>query len=130
MRRNGIIAIIVIILIIIGIFVWWGGSHKSQMQMPPPSGSSTANSPVQTNQVTISGYAFSPSTITVKKGTTVAWMNNDPVAHTVTFDAAGPTSSGSLNHGDQHHVTFSQTGTFTYHCTFHASMHGQVIVTD
>ena len=38
-----------------------------------------------TFDVTISGFAFDPKSITILKGDTVVWTNNDPVIHTLWF---------------------------------------------
>jgi plastocyanin len=80
-----------------------------------------------TNTVKIQGYAFSPSTITVKAGTTVKWTNYDDVAHTVTSDE-GLFDSGSINKNGSFSQTFDSTGTFDYHCTPHPTMTASVVV--
>jgi plastocyanin len=79
------------------------------------------------NTVSISGYAFNPASLNVSTGTTVTWTNNDSVTHTVTSDT-GAFSSGDLSPGQTFSYTFSQAGTFAYHCSIHASMHGTVTV--
>jgi plastocyanin len=38
-----------------------------------------------TRYVTVSGFAFSPQTILIQHGDTIAWNNNDPVIHTLWF---------------------------------------------
>ncbi|HEY3421823.1 MAG TPA: cupredoxin domain-containing protein [Methanocellaceae archaeon] len=75
--------------------------------------------------VSIQNFAFSPGTVTILKGGTVIWTNNDSTAHTVTFADSG---SPSLNHGDTYTKTFVESGTFDYHCSIHPSMTGKVIV--
>lgn len=84
---------------------------------------------VSTNSVTISDFAFSPASITVKKGTTVTWTNQDSVAHTVTSDSGNMLDSPLFSEGETFSFTFNQTGTFTYHCTPHPQMKGTVVVT-
>ena len=79
------------------------------------------------NSVSIKGFAFSPASLTVSTGTTVTWTNNDSVTHTVTSDT-GAFSSGNLDPGQTFSFTFSQAGTFAYHCSIHTSMHGTVTV--
>jgi amicyanin len=95
---------------------------------PPPSNSSSPNA---SNKVTITNFSFSPTDITIKKGTTVTWTNNDSVQHTVTADSGddGPKSQ-PLSSGQTYSFTFSDEGTFNYHCTFHPEMHGTVTVTE
>jgi plastocyanin len=76
---------------------------------------------------TIENFAFSPATLTVKAGTTVTWTNRDSAPHTVTSDA-GAFGSDTMPRGGTYQFTFSQPGTFTYHCSIHPSMKGTVIV--
>ena len=83
-------------------------------------------SPTAVN-IAIQGFAFNPANITVLKGTSVIWTNNDVDAHTVTSDT-GVFDSGTLNQGNTFEFMFNDTGTFKYHCTLHPTMHGEVIV--
>lgn len=48
-------------------------------------------------EVTIEAFAFHPATLTIAPGTTVTWINQDSVAHTV---AMAGTESPRLNKGD------------------------------
>lgn len=88
--------------------------------------------PVASNSVVISNHAYSPATITVKKGTTVTWTNQDFDEHDITPDS--PTDdfkqSNLLGRGDSYSVTFNETGTFTYFCTPHPEMIGSVEVVE
>lgn len=77
--------------------------------------------------VQISGFSFNPGTITVSKGTTVTWVNDDSATHTLVSDS-GVFSSGSLGKGDTFSRTFTEAGTFAYHCGVHPSMKGKVVV--
>jgi plastocyanin len=86
-----------------------------------------ATSSASANAVAIANFAFSPTTLTVKAGTTVTWTNSDSATHTVTSDN-GVFDSGSMANGKTYSFTFNQTGTFPYHCTFHPSMKATVIV--
>ncbi len=81
-----------------------------------------------TVNVSISNYAFSPSSITVVIGVnnTVTWTNNDPVTHTVTAD--DKSFDQTLTSGQTFTQTFTTAGTFTYHCTIHTYMTGTVKV--
>jgi plastocyanin len=80
-----------------------------------------------TNSVGIGSTSFSPATITVKAGTTVTWTNNVNDVHTVTADD-GSFNSGDLAYYKTYSRTFSQAGTFPYHCIHHANMKGSVVV--
>ena len=76
--------------------------------------------------ISISNYAYDPSTITVAVGTEVTWTNEDSVVHTVT--SAGNFDSGNMAQGEVFSHTFNEPGTFDYICTPHPYMEGQVIV--
>jgi len=77
------------------------------------------------NTVTISGFAFNPSSLTIKKGDTVTWINEDSVEHTVT---GANFQSNPIGNGQTYTHTFDQIGTFNYHCSIHPSMQGEIIV--
>ncbi len=68
---------------------------------------------------------FVPTTVTVKKGTTVVWTNNDSQAHTVTGTGWG---SGNLQYQGTYSHTFDTVGAFDYKCGIHPTMQGTVNV--
>jgi len=86
----------------------------------------------QRAQVAIRNFAFQPAELEVEVGTTVEWVNEDPVPHTVTSGTPGsPTGvfdSGALNQGDSFSFTFRQPGTYEYFCRLHPSMRGRILV--
>lgn len=94
----------------------------------PNTQPSTQDSPVAANTVSIKNFAFTPSTITVKAGTTVTWTNSDQDPHTVSANG-GQFRSQTLNTGDTYKYTFSTAGTFAYLCTIHPFMTATVVVT-
>ncbi len=79
-----------------------------------------------TQEVAIVDFAFTPASLTLKKGTAVNWTNKDAVPHTVTSEKF---SSKTLNPGESFQYTFNEEGTFEYSCTFHPQMKGTIIVT-
>jgi len=98
-----------------------------------PYGAGAGCTSTATKVCSIGGAAFSPVTLTVTAGTTVAWQNGDGATHTVTNDPASPaTFNLSLGNGATVTRQFPDTGHFPYHCTFHgtpgAGMHGTIIV--
>jgi plastocyanin len=95
--------------------------------LTPATTTSSATSASNQASVTISGFAFSPQTLTVTKGTTVTWTNNDSTTHTVTSDT-GVWDSGNVAVGNTFSFTFNQSGTFPYHCKIHTSMTAKVVV--
>lgn len=92
----------------------------------------TGTRPAQADSgaVTIQNFAFNPTPLNVSVGTTVTWTNSDGVAHTTTSDAGSSASwdSGALSNGGKFSFTFTQAGTYTYHCAIHTYMHGTIVV--
>ena len=84
----------------------------------------------QTDKVTVSNFAFGPKKISVKKGTTVTWVNDDNVDHTVTSDSGDELKSNTLLNGKTFNHRFDTVGRFDYHCGFHSDMTGSVEVTE
>jgi plastocyanin len=93
-------------------------------QTNTPTNSSSNLGP---NQIAIENFAFNPSTLTVKVGTTVTWTNLDSTNHPVASDT-GVFNSGTLKNGQSYSYIFNQTGSYPYHCTVHPSMIGTITV--
>ena len=93
----------------------------------PNNSNSNANTKATPNTVIISGFQFSPTPLTVTKGTTVTWQNNDSAIHTATSDS-GSWNTGDIAQGATKSIIFNTTGTFAYHCTHHTSMKATIIV--
>lgn len=77
------------------------------------------------NVVIIKDFVFLPAEITISKGETVTWINQDSAPHTATgsgFD------SGFMGKDATFSFTFNEAGTFDYICTYHPYMKGKVIV--
>jgi plastocyanin len=81
----------------------------------------------QSNAVDITGFAFSPETLTISIGDTVTWTNKESATHTATADG-GEFDSGNLGNGDTFSHTFTAAGTYTYYCKIHTSMTATIIV--
>ena len=79
--------------------------------------------------VTIKDFAFSPAALSVKAGTTVVWTNQDSEPHTVRSVGSDTLKSTTLDDNATYSYTFTTAGTYAYHCSIHAEMHGTVIVT-
>lgn len=82
---------------------------------------------VAPNEVIIQSMAFIPATLTVSVGTTVRWKNKDSMAHTVTSDT-GAWDSGNIDINAVFNFPFTAAGTYHYHCSYHPSMTGTIIV--
>jgi len=140
--KKVIIAVVVVIVVGGGIWLAVGRNKNTPASSNSTSTSSSSNSsttsssasnnaPTATDKVDIANMAFSPADITVKKGTSVTWTNQDSIQHTVTENdgKSGPSSS-PLDQGKSYSFTFNDTGTFNYHCSIHPEMIGSVTVTD
>jgi len=123
MKRRKLILLLGLLILSI-LFVGCSTNNHPGANVPTTPTPAPANTS-KPNTVNIQSFAFSPSSLTIDKGETVTWVNLDSAVHTVTgasFD------SGSLAKGQSYNFTFNQAGTFTYHCTVHPSMLGEVIV--
>lgn len=104
------------------------GSSERQAAPAPAAPQAAAASPSPTGKlykVTIEGFAYHPETITIKKGDSITWTNEDAAPHTSTgkgFD------SGLLKTTESWTYTFSETGTFDYVCSIHLYMKAHVVV--
>jgi len=133
MNKKVIIGIVVVVIIVIGAVMLMNknGSSSMQMSMPSPTAQTQTKNANQStagkNAVTIQNFAFSPATITIKAGEKVTWTNQDSIGHSATADN-GSFDTGVLQQGQSGNVTFSKTGTFTYHCSVHPNMKATVIV--
>jgi plastocyanin len=102
---------------------------------PPTGGTSNPN------LVTLQSSSFSPTQLTVAKGTTVTWQwaacdstggtygYDTCVTHQIVFDDGSNTSSATQDQGSFTRL-FDTAGTFKYHCSIHgaAVMSGQITV--
>ena len=105
------------------------GCGKKTTEPPPPGGGGTGGGTGTTHTVNIQNFAFNQATLTIPAGDKVQWKNLDSSAHTATSDNGGAINTGSLSqNATSTAVTFSGAGTFTYHCAFHASMLGTIVV--
>ncbi len=84
--------------------------------------------PVKTNEkvsISIENFTFNPTPLTIKKGSTVTWTNDDPAPHQIkstTFN------SNQLFTGQTFSFTFDTVGTYDYSCAIHPSMLGKIVV--
>ena len=92
---------------------------------------------VQTNKVVssnaskvtivISGGLFNPQALTIKKGSTVTWVNKDYAIYTITADNLGPTSQ-ALKYNGTYSYKFNIAGIYGYHLASNPKAEGTVIV--
>ena len=73
-------------------------------------------------------FNYSPASVTVKVGTTVIFTDEESVEHTATSNVEGLFATGTLNRGQSVRLKMNKVGSFSYHCSFHAFMHGTIRV--
>lgn len=132
MRRLALPITILIIVVVAAVLALTHKSNSNTSNQPPASNNtSSQNTSTQSSgAVTIRDMMFTPSQITVAKGGTVTWTNDDSVTHTVVDDLSnvGGPSSGDIAPGQTYSFTFNKTGSFQYHCSIHPSMRGTIVV--
>jgi amicyanin len=77
--------------------------------------------------VSMDHNTFIPSEITVAPGTTVTWVNNEAMPHTVVDQNKGFRSK-MLAKEATFSFTFTAAGDYDYLCSIHPNMKGKVIV--
>jgi plastocyanin len=77
------------------------------------------------NVVAMAGLKFQPGTLTVAKGTTVVFVNDDTAPHTVTARSGG-TDSGVIDPGKR--FTLVAASGFDYVCSIHPSMTAKLVL--
>jgi plastocyanin len=78
-------------------------------------------------EVKIDNFSFGPQTITVPVGATVTWTNRDDIPHTV-VSTDGVFKSKVRDTDETFSYTFTKAGTYSYYCSVHPKMTGQVVV--
>jgi plastocyanin len=103
-----------------------GGSETSE-QTTTAAASPTASPPPARGTINIDHFRF-PGSVTVPVGAEVTVVNNDPDRHTVTSDSVGefdveiqPSSTASF-------TAPSEPGSYPFHCLYHSSMNGVLVV--
>jgi len=77
--------------------------------------------------VHIDNFTFTPVETTVAPGTTITWINDDDIPHTVVA-TDGTFKSKALDTEDKFTVTMTNPGEYDYFCSLHPRMTGKIIV--
>lgn len=125
MNKKIIIIGLIVAIVVIGGAVYFFNSANS------PQTSTTTQTQSQTSPtagtVTIQNMAFSPALVYVKVGEKVTWTNQDSVGHSATA-SDNSFDTGIMQQGQSGSVAFEKAGTYTYHCSVHPNMKGEIIV--
>ncbi len=89
--------------------------------------------PAADTTVVVKAFGYRPKVLEIAAGTTVTWVNQDDIQHTVTLEA--PDSAVALDaslsgKGSTSQFTFTRAGTYAYLCARHQFMRGTVRVHD
>ncbi len=125
---------VVVIVALIGIVIILSNRPSDITQQFPFNKSGSTTQASKDVVVTVTKDGFSPSTITIKAGTRVIWMNKN--AGNVTVNSAvHPThlvypklNLGAFENGSSVQLVFDTVGTYSYHNHFNPSQTGTVIV--
>ena len=112
--RGGLVAGLLALALAIGL-----------LSLGPSSRAFAATAPVT---VKIDNFTFDAATITVPVGTTVTWVNQDDIPHTVVSDDKTTFRSKVMDTDDRFSFTFNTPGSFSYFCSIHPHMTGKVVV--
>jgi plastocyanin len=77
-------------------------------------------------EISIEGFAFSPSSLEVSGETTLTITNNDSAAHTFTLDDGSVDEE--IGEGESVEVTVNPSESTGFHCEFHPQMTGTLEV--
>ncbi len=110
---------------------------EAEVEMEEPSGPQTVSVDIPSG-TSVPGCeetneCWLPSSVTIKAGDTVEWINSDTAAHTVTggLPADGPSGvfdSSLVLGGATYAFTFDEAGSYDYFCMVHPWMVGNVQV--
>jgi plastocyanin len=116
-KKNVRIASVVMPVLIAMLLLFAGSSSVKANEQP-----SAANVAVK-----IDNFVFGPQAITVPVGTTVTWTNGDDIPHTA-VSTDGVFKSKVMDTDEKFSYTFTKAGTYSYYCSVHPKMTGQVVV--
>jgi len=97
------------------------------LMIASPNLQANADQPAAPADVKIDNFAFGPQSLTVKAGTTVTWTNRDDIPHTV-VSSDGVFKSKARDTDETFSYKFEKAGTYSYFCSLHPKMTGQVVV--
>ena len=126
MKRRILISIALLIVVVVAASAIYAISSQIAMTVNIEGAAGT----VSYDGVNLPAYSFSPARIEVKRGTTVNWINEDPItAHTV-YGSNDLFASQLIPPNGKFSFTFDAVGTYGYQCSIHPWMKGEVVVVE
>lgn len=111
-----------------------GGSSTGYAPPPPPNPPAVPPPPPppgggHTTTITVGNNFFSPTPDTIQVGTITFQWAAGAITHNVTWNAGNPSApANSANQASGTYSTPLVQGTYNYHCSFHGSMTGVIVV--
>jgi amicyanin len=93
------------------------------------AGLTVARADAEQATVKIDNFTFEPAELSVKSGTTVTWINEDDIPHTVVATNKAFRSK-ALDTDDKFSFTFTAPGSYEYFCSLHPHMKAMVVVSE
>jgi plastocyanin len=85
----------------------------------------------ETHEVSIQDYRFQPSSLRIKVGDTVRWINREKrTSHSMLFPGTPMLESERMFPEDTWSRTFDTAGSYPYRCGPHPEMEGKIDVVD
>ena len=96
--------------------LWWAATCS-----PSAAGSSDPTN------ILMKDFMFAPTSLTVKAGSTVTWVNMDDEPHTAVSDT-GLFRSAAIDTNESFSFKFDKPGTYHFTCSIHPRMVGTIVV--
>jgi amicyanin len=77
--------------------------------------------------VHIDNFTFTPQEITITRGATLTWVNDDDIPHAIAASDKAFRSK-AMDTEERFSFKFNEPGTYEYFCSLHPHMQGKVIV--
>lgn len=88
-----------------------------------------AGGDLPTNYIIVKDSAFTPPVLTVVSGSSITFVNNTAIAHTILTDDTTTIRAVSIAPGTSFFFKKDTSGTFPYHCALHPNARGTIVIT-
>ncbi|MGZ3919833.1 MAG: cupredoxin domain-containing protein [Bacteroidia bacterium] len=87
------------------------------------------NTPQGENEIWLLYKRYNPTVVSIKRGTTLTFINKDNANHSVT-ESTGKFASGKIKSSDKFEHTFNDSTSYTIYCNYHPdNLQEQVYIT-
>ncbi len=77
-------------------------------------------------EATVANNTWGP--VSAKVGDVITWTNSDAIPHKVALDDGSCTMTDNITGDAPQSLSFTQAGSFPFHCTVHPSMKGTITI--